>query len=97
MGTPDDLGMTRRDLEPLGEYLDFRDFVVQELEDRNSEGGSASLDSAENEDLAQLWEAYTVDLVEKNLAWADLFHRYLDNDPVRAPLAGFANIFGGSR
>lgn len=90
LGAPDEEGLTRPDFEPLGTYLGTRDFVIQELLRRGAEGGSKSLDSRENQDLADYWDDFTNTLVSSNLAFADLFYRYLENDPMRAPLAGAA-------
>jgi len=93
LGQADGETFGRRDLEPLQDYLNMRDWVLAELEARRLDGDSATLDSMENQDLVLVWETFTNDLVEQNLAWADLFHRYLDNDPMRRPLTGFTNIF----
>ncbi len=91
LGALDDKGMSRPDLAPLRQYLAAREYVVTELEQRAFEGGAATLSSVANVDLAEYWEDFTNDLVERNLPFADLFYRYLDNDPVRGPLAGLTN------
>ena len=88
LGALDDKGLSRMDLAPLQEYLSLRRYVVGELAARKAQGGPSTLDASGNADIAEFWEQSTNKLVEENLAFADLFYRYLDNDPVRGPLSG---------
>jgi hypothetical protein len=90
LGTPDEKGLTRMDLEPLGEYLAMRKQVLNELQARKESGGSSALDSAANLDISEAWDQFTNNLVERNNAFGDLFYRYLDNDPMRASLSGIS-------
>jgi hypothetical protein len=68
----------RQEIQLLGTYLEGRDWIRAELERRPSKG----LDSRANMDLALKWEDFTSNLVDQNLAFADLFNRHLSNDPV---------------
>ena len=68
----------------------MRDQVLVTLEQRKADGQPGTLAAAANQDLVLIWEKFTNDLVEQNLAFASLFYRYLDNDPLRAPLSGIA-------
>ena len=90
LGAPDVAGLTRPDLAPLSSYLRMRDQVLVTLEQRKADGQPGTLAAAANQDLVLIWEKFTNDLVEQNLAFASLFYRYLDNDPLRAPLSGIA-------
>lgn len=81
----------RPDLAPLGQYLTMRSWVLRQLEARKSQGGSGTLDAVANQDIAAQWEDFTNVLVEGNPSFATVFYRYLDNDPVRSPLAGYGS------
>lgn len=60
----------------LREYLDARDLVTAELDRRKAK----TLTAVSNQDLAQAWESIKGALIEKNLAFGDLFYRWLEND-----------------
>jgi hypothetical protein len=68
----------RPDIEGLGDYLEARELVLAELRTRDSK----TLDSAGNTDLAFLWESIKGKLIEGNLAFGDLYYRYLETDPM---------------
>lgn len=70
----------RDEIEGLGDYLRYRDLMVRELQLRKEEGGSATLNATSNLDLADTWDSITGALVERNLAFGDLFYRWLDSD-----------------
>lgn len=75
----DDKRLSKRpDIQGLNLYLKYRDLVVQELGRRESK----TLTSVANQDLAYQWSSITSQIVEKNPAFADLFYRYLERDPM---------------
>ena len=51
------------------------------LADRAKQGGAKTLTASSNTDLAETWHNITGYLVEKNLAFGDVFYRHLENDP----------------
>jgi hypothetical protein len=66
----------RSEIRSLGDYLEARDMFSAMLALREAKTMSAS----SNQDLAALWETITGALVEKDLAFASLYHRYLERD-----------------
>ncbi len=72
----DDRLAQRPDIEGLRLYLKYRDLVVGELSRRES----TTIDSVANQDIAFTWESIKAQIVEKNPAFASLFHRYLERD-----------------
>lgn len=78
----------RPDLVTLGTYLKVRDVMLALLEVRKAQGGSGTMLSASNRDIAQAWDLAISTLVEQDLQFADLYYRYLDNDPVAPPRLG---------
>lgn len=68
----------RDDMKGLAEYLKLRDSVAAALSTRKAK----SLTASGNRDLALLWETMTGKLVEQNLAFGALYHRYLEGDPL---------------
>lgn len=70
----------RADIAGLRDYLAFRDVVVAQLGAREAK----TLDAASNQDLALAWDTITSRLVEKNLAFGDLYHRWLERDRLEA-------------
>ena len=78
----------RPDIEGLGEYLNIRDGILAALTFRRAQDGSGSLDSTSNVDLAQLFATAVASLTERNPAFADLYYRRLENEPLAAPTPG---------
>lgn len=70
----------RPDIAGLGEYLRIRDAVAAELRTREAK----TLDAESNADIKAVFAAAVDDLVLRNLAFSDLFRRYLDRDKVAA-------------
>lgn len=69
----------------VAQYLAMRRNMVTALAGRKSAGGSANLQAsdpngADNSDLRGAWEDYVGGLVEKDLDFADLWYRWLQND-----------------
>jgi hypothetical protein len=58
-------------------YLQARDAVTAELAQRRSK----TLTAAGNQDLASIWETLRSAIVEKYVAFAPIFYRYLERDP----------------
>lgn len=70
----------RPEMQGLSAYLQMRELVKGVLAQRES----TSIDSVANADLAFVWSTLTARLVERNLAFSDLFYRYLDRDTLEA-------------
>lgn len=70
----------RPDIEGLHMYLKYRDLVVNELNNREAK----TLTSVANQDLAFAWASIRAQIVERNPAFADLYYRYLESDPMEA-------------
>lgn len=69
----------------MGEYMPMRDKFTAVLDQRYRAGGDVSLTSPNNADLAGAWEALVGTWVEKNPAFAQIFHRWLERDLGRQP------------
>lgn len=74
------LSAQREEIGLLGTYLQARDLIQKQLQARVAAKGSGVLDATSNRDLALAWSTITSTLVESNLMFSQLFHRYLDND-----------------
>lgn len=74
----------RDEIRLLGVYLQGRDAMAAELAARKAAGGAATLTAAANQDLAVLWESITGVIVEQNLSFGALYHRWLSNDKIEA-------------
>lgn len=72
----------RDDIRGLTTYLQARELILGELGNRKAK----TLTASANRDLAILWDTITQRLVESNLAFGDLYHRWLENDPVTRPV-----------
>lgn len=75
----------RREIEGLGDYLEARDTVRAELDRRKRAGGSGDITAASNMDVENTWELVKSRLIEENLQFESLFHRWLENDPITPP------------
>lgn len=64
----------------LAEYLAARRQIVAELDRRNAAGGSAVMTAQSNDDLRVMWGLIKRKLTERDLAFADIHSRWLDND-----------------
>lgn len=72
----------RPDMQGIRDYLTARDQFSQTLADRKKSGGPGTLSASGNQDLAEAWNTVTGYLIERNLAFADVFYRHLENDPL---------------
>ena len=79
--TSDDTLMQRGDIQILKDYMDDRQTISQELENRRKAGGSASLSSTKNQDLAEMWEYIRMDY-RQIIEFQDIFDHYLNQDSV---------------
>jgi hypothetical protein len=74
----------RPDIRGLADYLRARDTVTAALAARPSH----SLTASANQDLAAMWQSVVARIVEENPAFADLWYRRLERDPLDVdPLA----------
>lgn len=71
---------SRSDLQVLKQYLDARSVITQQLDARRLNGGSNALASSGNADLKNQWMATVGALIESNLNFGNLYHRYLSRD-----------------
>lgn len=71
----------RPDIAGLKDYLGARDVMIGMLQAREQK----SLTAQANQDLRIMWETYVMSIKERNLAFSDLYNRWLVNDPLSAP------------
>lgn len=74
----------RPDVQGLTMYLAARKIVMDELQARKAAGKSSTLTSRSNADLYNLWQTAVGKIIERNLAFADTYHRYLEHDALAA-------------
>jgi hypothetical protein len=72
----------RADWEGIAEYIEIHDTIAAELDARDAAGGSRSIEAASNEDLDILYNRAVLDLQERNLRFADIYSRFLDNHSI---------------
>jgi hypothetical protein len=72
----------RPEIQMLASYIQRREKLAATLKKRKDAGRPSTLQAAANADLRNLWEDYGNKLAQENLAFSDLFHRYLEHDPV---------------
>lgn len=79
----------RTDIEGLRAYLISRAKLQDALQERQATGQveSDSLSATDNADLKAGWDSYTRELVSSNLLFAEIYHRYLDNDDLSVFIA----------
>jgi hypothetical protein len=84
----------RPEIEALTTYFEARDIITNELAQRDAK----TLSAVANQDLADLWNAIKGQLVESNLAFSQLYYRWLERDPleVETPLEEMLVGSGGS-
>ena len=70
----------RSDLRVLRTYLAQRSAMTQILNARNAAGGSADIKAQSNGDLVRAWINATQGLVESDVNFGNLYHRYLSRD-----------------
>lgn len=76
----DDRLAQRPDIQGLRDYLEARHVIGAALSEREFK----TLDAVANEDLANLWDTIVGKIVEQNLAFGDLYHRWLSRDQPEA-------------
>jgi hypothetical protein len=73
----------RPDMQGIREYMKARAGMEALLEDRGSKkNGSKTLSASSNADLKEMWDLTTGLLISRNLPFADVFYRHLENDPL---------------
>jgi len=72
----------RPDMEGIQIYLQARGLIRQELNNRKQSGGSATLQALTNQDLLIAWETIVAKILSDNIAFAPIYFRYLEGDPV---------------
>jgi len=70
----------RTDLQVLKQYLDARNTLTEALAQRKADGGSATLSSSSNSDLLDAWMNTVGGLIEGDVSFGNLYHRYLSKD-----------------
>lgn len=70
----------RSDIHGLRQYLENRQRVTQALFARNEAGGSDDINAKKNKDLKDAFILATIDMMERNTAFAELHNRYLSRD-----------------
>jgi len=80
--TKNSLMEDRPDIEGIDQYLKARELVLAELNRRRQLGGSATLASQSNRDLSILWESLVAQILDQNIAFAPIYFRYLEGDPL---------------
>jgi hypothetical protein len=70
----------RSDLRVLQQYIGFRNQVTTELAQRKAQGGSESLSSSSNSDLLDAWNTQVGNMIEGDVSFGNLYHRYLSKD-----------------
>lgn len=71
----------RGEIAVLKEYLEARQGIAAVLASRKNK----TLSAQSNADVDAAWTGISEVLIDKNLAFADLYHRYLERDPVVTP------------
>lgn len=72
----------RNDMKTMTEYLQGRDWIIQQLAQRSSQ----NIDNPENLDLRQAWDAFTGELIDQDITFNRVFTRYLEKDDLRKGL-----------
>lgn len=72
--------MGRDDIQGLADYLVMRDEFKAELRTRDEGGGAKTLKAKSNSDLMDLWSQSVFDLKSRNISFASLYDRYLQQD-----------------
>ena len=72
--------LNRPDIRGLQDYMELRARFRQALVERGELGGSSTLTSQANLDLAEAWETARLQIVEANLPFADIYYRRFIRD-----------------
>jgi len=70
----------RPEIRTLTAYLIEREKFLSELDMRDAEGGSKTLQGKENRDLRNAWEAKQLELAKSNTLFGRIYWRYLRSD-----------------
>lgn len=72
----------REDMKGITAYLRARDAFTAELAKRKAAGGAATLTASSNAPLAEAWRNVMGKMIQDNLAFSEVYYRYLENDPL---------------
>lgn len=73
----------RDDMKGIRDYLKARDMMTALLTERGKQkNGAKTLNASSNQDLATAWHALTGMLIERSLAFSEVFYHHLENDPL---------------
>jgi hypothetical protein len=70
----------RDDIQGLTDYLLLREQMKHQLTERAAQGGAKTLEAQSNADLADMWDDVKMDLLDRNLAFSNLYDRWLVHD-----------------
>lgn len=65
------------------DYLEKRELVILELEQRDKDGGSREITAKSNEQILTMWSDYISKATKSNTKFADLYDRWLENDNLK--------------
>lgn len=68
----------RVEWEGVAQYMELHDAVATELDARAQAGGSANIENETNQDLLAIFNGNVARLVQSNLMFADIYHRFLE-------------------
>lgn len=74
----------RPDVQALDEYLEVRDWIVDQLGQRAAAGGAKTLTAVANQDLLEAYENAVSWLLGNNPNFGPLYYRYFENDTISA-------------
>lgn len=66
----------RPDIQSVSQYIEGRDLVMQELQNRKFKG----IDNRRNADLKDAWDAFVGELLDKDVTFANIYNRMLEKD-----------------
>jgi hypothetical protein len=67
----------------IKDYLNKRQIIVDMLQQRQANGGSATITANRNGDIADAWAAYVAKVRASNTDFADFYDRWLDSDDLQ--------------
>ena len=64
----------------MKDYMDSRNWIVDQLQQRKANGGTSAITNPENADLQDLWDRYTSMAKANNTQFSSWYDRFLDTD-----------------
>jgi hypothetical protein len=68
----------------MREYMASRDDLIAELKNRESMGGSKSINAITNKNLLEAWEEYTSELKGQDTQFSSWYNRFLEQDKLES-------------